>query len=129
MGIETMKIIEDTTEMIMVDKVLHIIEEDVEDIMAMDLMIMIKITDMITAMTMKGKVNGMEEEMVRKGKVDILKKMVNLVMEVGREDAEEGTMEGVEAVADQMTEGSKVEEAVGDFKGEFPWHLTVYLIL
>merc|ERR1711915_64560 len=100
-----------------------------EDIMAMDLMIMIKITDMITAMTMKGKVNGMEEEMVLKGKVDILKKMVNLVMAVGREDAEEGTTEGVEAVADQMTEGSEVEEAVEDFKGEFPWHLTVYLIL
>ena len=100
-----------------------------EDIMAMDLMIMIKITDMITAMTMKRTVNGMEEEMVLKGKVDILKKMVNLVMKVGREDAEEGTMEGVEAVADQMTEGSEVEEAVGDFKGEFPWHLTVYLNL
>ena len=86
--------------------------------MTIDIMIMIKTSNIITAMTMKGKVNGMEEEMVIIGKEDTLKIMGNLVMEVGREDVEEGTMEGVEAIAEQMTEGSEVDEAVGDFKGE-----------
>merc|ERR1711872_391348 len=94
MTIETMEIIKDTIE-IMADKALHIIEEDVEDIMTIDIMIMIKTSNIITVMTMKGKVNGMEEEMVIIGKEDTLKIMGNLAMEVGREDVEEGTMEGV----------------------------------